>query len=91
MSETSVAHFYDELADAYHLIHSDWDTSIRRQGSALDALIGQDRVTILDCSCGIGTQAMGLALRGHRVTGSPGPTSVPAPPPAPPVRPPSGT
>ncbi|MFE7614115.1 class I SAM-dependent methyltransferase [Streptomyces sp. NPDC057496] len=70
MSETSVAHFYNELADAYHLIYSDWDTSIRRQGSALDALIGQDRVTILDCSCGIGTQAIGLALRGHRVTGT---------------------
>ncbi|MFJ9176287.1 hypothetical protein [Streptomyces sp. NPDC102360] len=23
---------------------------------------------MLDCSCGIGTQAIGLALRGHRVT-----------------------
>lgn len=25
---------------------------------------------MLDCSCGIGTQAIGLALRGHRVTGT---------------------
>ncbi|MFF9492822.1 class I SAM-dependent methyltransferase [Streptomyces flaveolus] len=70
MPETSVAHFYDELADDYHLIYSDWDASIRRQGDALDALIGQDRVEVLDCSCGIGTQAIGLALRGHRVTGT---------------------
>ncbi|WP_369275596.1 class I SAM-dependent methyltransferase [Streptomyces sp. R11] len=70
MPETSVAHFYDELADDYHLIYADWDASIRRQGNALDALIGQDRAAVLDCSCGIGTQAIGLALRGHRVTGS---------------------
>ena len=25
---------------------------------------------VLDCSCGIGTQAVGLALRGHRVVGT---------------------
>ncbi|MFF9105183.1 class I SAM-dependent methyltransferase [Streptomyces rubrogriseus] len=70
MSERSVAHFYDELADDYHLIYSDWDASIRRQGDALDALVGRDGVEVLDCSCGIGTQAIGLALRGHRVTGT---------------------
>ncbi|MGW5663936.1 class I SAM-dependent methyltransferase [Streptomyces sp. NPDC003758] len=70
MPETSVAHFYDELADYYHLIYSDWDASIRRQGDALDALIGQDCAAVHDCSCGIGTQAIGLALRGHRVTGT---------------------
>ncbi|MFD3479156.1 class I SAM-dependent methyltransferase [Streptomyces sp. NPDC058695] len=70
MPETSVAHFYDELADDYHLIYADWDASIRRQGDALDAVIGQDRAAVLDCSCGIGTQAIGLALRGHRVTGT---------------------
>ncbi|MCX4648464.1 MULTISPECIES: class I SAM-dependent methyltransferase [unclassified Streptomyces] len=70
MSEASVGHFYDELADDYHLIYPDWDASIRRQGDALDAQIGQDRVAVLDCSCGIGTQAIGLALRGHCVTGT---------------------
>ncbi|MEV8023058.1 class I SAM-dependent methyltransferase [Streptomyces sp. NPDC086554] len=70
MPETSVAHFYDELADDYHLIYSDWDSSIRRQGDALDALIGEGRAAVLDCSCGIGTQAIGLALRGHWVTGT---------------------
>ncbi|MEU2763260.1 class I SAM-dependent methyltransferase [Streptomyces sp. NPDC007094] len=70
MSETPVARFYDELADDYHLIYPDWDASIRRQGGALDAIIGQDRAEVLDCSCGIGTQAIGLALCGHRVTGT---------------------
>ncbi|MGW1269968.1 class I SAM-dependent methyltransferase [Streptomyces sp. NPDC002491] len=70
MLEESVARFYDELADDYHLIYADWDASVRRQGGALDALIGRDRASVLDCSCGIGTQAIGLALRGHRVTGT---------------------
>ncbi|WP_406165517.1 class I SAM-dependent methyltransferase [Streptomyces sp. NBC_00996] len=70
MPETSVAHFYDELADDYHLIYADWDASMRRQGDALDALISLDRAAVLDCSCGIGTQAIGLALRGHHVTGT---------------------
>ncbi|MFJ7205748.1 class I SAM-dependent methyltransferase [Streptomyces sp. NPDC098789] len=70
MAETTVARFYDELADDYHLIYSDWDESIRRQGEPLDALIGPDRARVLDCSCGIGTQAIGLALRGHHVTGT---------------------
>ncbi|GAA4090968.1 class I SAM-dependent methyltransferase [Streptomyces shaanxiensis] len=70
MLETSVARFYDELADDYHLIYADWEASVSRQGDALDALIGQDSAEVLDCSCGIGTQAIGLALRGHRVTGT---------------------
>ncbi|MGW0683861.1 class I SAM-dependent methyltransferase [Streptomyces sp. NPDC002754] len=70
MSETTVARFYDELADDYHLIYPDWDASLRRQGAALDAVIGRDGAEVLDCSCGIGTQAIGLALHGHRVTGT---------------------
>lgn len=65
-----MADFYDELADDYHLIYPDWDASIRRQGDALGALIGRDRAVVLDCSCGIGTQALGLALCGYHVTGT---------------------
>jgi glycine/sarcosine N-methyltransferase len=68
MPDDPVARFYDELADDYHLIYADWDAGIRRQGQALDTLIGTDRAEVLDCSCGIGTQAIGLALRGHHVT-----------------------
>ncbi|WP_392674882.1 class I SAM-dependent methyltransferase [Streptomyces sp. LN785] len=70
MPLSTVARFYDELADDYHLIYADWYASMRRQGEALDALIGRDHATVLDCSCGIGTQAIGLALRGHHVTGT---------------------
>jgi glycine/sarcosine N-methyltransferase len=63
--------FYDDLADDYAALHVDWPESVRRQGAALDGLIrgelGNTPHTLLDCSCGIGTQAIGLALRGHDV------------------------
>ena len=66
--------FYDQLSDDYHLIFPDWDASMRRQGRVLDALIRRHRpsgeLEVLDCSCGIGTQAVGLALCGHRVVGT---------------------
>ncbi|MFI6048776.1 class I SAM-dependent methyltransferase [Streptomyces violascens] len=75
MPEASeVARFYDRLAADYHLIYVDWDAGIARQGRALDAVIRAeldlDGARALDCSCGIGTQAIGLGLRGHRVTGT---------------------
>jgi glycine/sarcosine N-methyltransferase len=70
----AVEQFYDSLADAYHLIFEDWDRAIARQAGVLDALLrekcGDDRFDIHDCACGIGTQAIGLALLGHRVSGS---------------------
>ncbi len=63
--------FYDALADQYHLIFADWQGSMRRQAAALDRIIAAELGTgphaILDCACGIGTQAIGLALLGHRV------------------------
>lgn len=68
---TGAAAFYDSLADRYHLIFGDWDRAVRRQGEVLDRMIraemGSGPVSVLDCSAGIGTQAIGLALRGHEV------------------------
>lgn len=67
--------FYDALAPFYHLIFPDWDASIARQAAALDEVIrtetrpGEAR-TVLDVACGIGTQALGLAALGYRVTAS---------------------
>ena len=65
---------YDDLAASYHLIFENWDASIARQAAILGPLIesacGKSRARILDAACGIGTQAIGLALRGHAVTGS---------------------
>lgn len=71
----SVQRFYDQLADSYHLIFDDWaGEAVPRQGQALAELIraqqGSPPLAILDCTCGIGTQAIGLAMQGYQVTGS---------------------
>ena len=68
---TSVADFYDQLASDYHFIFADWKQSVQRQAGSLSALIeslkGSPPLTVLDRTCGIGTQAIGLALRGFTV------------------------
>jgi len=71
----SVMKFYDDLSEDYHLIYSNWDCAIERQSKILNRLIkdnlphlNNSPISLLDCSCGIGTQAIGLAKRGYRVT-----------------------
>jgi SAM-dependent methyltransferase len=70
-SEDPTLAFYEALAGDYHLIFGDWPASVRWQGDTLDRLIranlGEPPRSVLDCSCGIGTQAIGLAQRGYRV------------------------
>ena len=70
----SVSDFYNELADSYHLIFDDWDSAIKRQANALGSLLTKQSsgspLRILDCACGIGTQAIGLAMLGHHVVAS---------------------
>lgn len=66
--------FYDGLAATYHFVYGDrWDEAVARQGAALARVIRDarpDAATVLDCSCGIGTQAIGLAREDFRVTGT---------------------
>jgi ubiquinone/menaquinone biosynthesis C-methylase UbiE len=69
----SVQSFYDAFADRYHLIYPDWESSIARQGAALDSLLSDflpGKHAVLDVAVGIGTQALGLAARGYQVIGS---------------------
>ena len=70
----SVRAFYDDLAPLYHLVYENWEASVGRQGSRLASVIaeqwGADARTILDAAVGIGTQALGLAGLGFRVTGA---------------------
>ncbi|MFC6226353.1 class I SAM-dependent DNA methyltransferase [Paenibacillus allorhizosphaerae] len=71
----SVADFYDDLAKAYHLIFADWNHAITWQGEVLSrciqsklAMRRKHDISLLDCSCGIGTQTIGLAKHGYKVT-----------------------
>jgi SAM-dependent methyltransferase len=64
--------FYDDMAAAYHLIFDDWNTAIERQQRVLSRLLPPPAAggTVLDCACGIGTQALGLARAGYAVEGT---------------------
>lgn len=69
-----VEEFYAEMASRYHLLFHDWNKEVREQGDVLNHLIekslGGGSKRILDAACGIGTQAIGLAIHGHDVIGS---------------------
>lgn len=66
--------FYDQLSPFYHLIYPDWEASIVRQAECLRTIVqthwGEGAKRILDVSCGIGTQSIGLAALGFDVTAS---------------------
>ena len=74
MNGYAAREFYDRLADDYHLLFEDLDRSMRWQGEVLAALIRryrpEGRLEVLDATCGIGTQAVGLAWNGLRVVGT---------------------
>lgn len=66
--------FYDQLSPFYHLIYEDWEADVDRQAERLKEIIhgqwGKGARSVLDISCGIGTQSIGLAAIGFEVTGS---------------------
>lgn len=75
--DESVLDFYDDLAEDYHLIFVDWYHAISSQGEVLSKFIhsklasgSKEGASLLDCSCGIRTQAIGLANHGFIVTGT---------------------
>jgi SAM-dependent methyltransferase len=69
--DDSVRQFYDELAGEYDLMFADWRQEVYRQSEVLDHFIrlhlGDEGRSVLDCACGIGTQAIALATRGYSV------------------------
>ena len=71
MSKHNTQNFYDSIASKYHWFFSSWDDVQKRQMQELIPLLKQNNVqTVLDCACGTGLQAIGLARAGFQVTGS---------------------
>lgn len=69
-----VQNFYDNMAEHYHKLFLDWQAESQSQAEFLGKLFadnGFDKsAKILDCACGIGTQAIGLGKLGWDVTAS---------------------
>ncbi len=69
-----VQSFYDSLATQYDKLFFDWHAIAKEQALILDRLFQDNgfdkRSVILDCACGIGTQAIGLAALGYPVIAS---------------------
>ncbi len=66
--------FYNNLAAQYDKLFLDWQATTHEQAAILDRIF-QDSgfghtAQVLDCACGIGTQAIGLAALGYSVTAS---------------------
>lgn len=66
--------FYDDMATQYDLLFKDWLETTKIQAKILDKIITaygfNKNVKLLDCACGIGTQAIGLAMLGYNITAS---------------------
>ena len=67
------ARFYDALAPDYHLLFDDWWSAAQWHGGVIANLLAARGITgghLLDCTCGVGTQALSLAALGYRVIGT---------------------
>ena len=66
--------FYNKMASQYDKLFFDWQETTRQQAELLNVIFQENgfdlQARILDCACGIGTQAIGLARLGYHVTGS---------------------
>ena len=66
--------FYDDLATHYTKLFLDWNEATREESALLDKTFkenGYDKdAKVLDCACGIGTQALGLAALGYNMAAS---------------------
>ena len=66
--------FYNNLSSQYDKFYLDWQTAVQKEAVFLSEIFKRNgfdsSARILDCACGIGTQAIGLAAQGYRVTAS---------------------
>ncbi|MCJ8013230.1 class I SAM-dependent methyltransferase [Paenibacillus sp. KQZ6P-2] len=75
MEKNTSLDFYDELSENYHLIFHDWYQAVQWQGNFFNGFIrshyprkDEEEIKLLDASCGIGTQSLGLAQHEFEVT-----------------------
>jgi SAM-dependent methyltransferase len=60
--------FYNAVADHYRLFYRNWEATLDREGATLRRALNAAKVkTVLDTSCGTGTQAIALARLGFIV------------------------
>lgn len=66
--------YYDFFADKYHIMLQNWEEKIENQGKILLKIINKYTKckisSVLDCTCGIGIQAISLAKEGLKITGT---------------------
>lgn len=66
--------FYNSLASKYDQLFRDWHAATNEQAAILQTIFQKNGFDgagrILDCACGIGTQAIGLARLGYHVVAS---------------------
>lgn len=71
----SIAEYYNQRAK-YQLLpyDEDWDTVIEKFSKVIDTrlryIFGDKKLKVLDCTCGIGTQAISCAKLGHHIWAS---------------------
>ena len=73
LKSVTITDFYAELTPFYHLRYPDWEKSMERQALMQDEIIRDNwdhTSTVLDAACGIGTQSLGLAKLGYKLTAS---------------------
>ena len=66
--------FYDGLVSQYHFLFEDWWSAAEWHSGIVAKLLAARGLTeqsrLLDCTCGIGTQALPLSVLGYDVTGT---------------------
>lgn len=65
---------YDNIASQYDKLFLDWHAASNEQAAILNRIFNNSGFStnayVLDCACGIGTQAIGLAALGYQVVAS---------------------
>jgi ubiquinone/menaquinone biosynthesis C-methylase UbiE len=69
--QSEVAAIYDEMASVFDYEVEDWEAAMKTYVEYIKPILVENHVkTLIDCSCGTGIQAIGLAREGFRVTAS---------------------